>query len=76
LIPRGGFEAAVKQHKAERHARGFQRLGTVGGDAVLPIGAGKSLREITEWLQASEGKLRIPRNVDQRSELMSITIPK
>jgi hypothetical protein len=36
----------------------------------------KSLREITEWLQASEGKLRIPRNVDQRSELMSITIPK
>ncbi len=27
LFPRGEFEAAVREHKAERHARGFYQLG-------------------------------------------------
>jgi Domain of unknown function (DUF4372) len=27
LFSRGGFEKAVKQHKAERHARGFTSWG-------------------------------------------------
>jgi len=27
LFSRGGFEQAVKQHKAERHARGFTSWG-------------------------------------------------
>lgn len=58
LIPRGGFEAAVKQHQAERHARGFSSWGQLVAMLFCQLAQAKSLREITEGLQASEGKLR------------------
>jgi len=58
LIPRGGFEAAAKQHQAERHARGFSSWGQLMAMLFCLLAQAKSLREITEGLQAGEGKLR------------------
>ncbi len=58
LIPRGGFETAVKLHQAERHARGFSSWGQLVAMLFCQLAQAKSLREITEGLQASEGKLR------------------
>jgi Domain of unknown function (DUF4372) len=56
LIPREGFEAAVDEHKAERHARGFSSWGQLVAMLFCQLAQAKSLREITEGLQASEGK--------------------
>lgn len=58
LIPRDRFESAVQKHNAERHARGFSSWGQLIGMLFCQLGGAKSLREITEGLQASEGKLR------------------
>lgn len=58
LIPRSEFETAVRQHQAERHARGFTSWGQFVAMLFCQLGQAKSLREITEGLQASEGKLR------------------
>lgn len=58
LISRTGFEAAVRQHKAERHARGFSSWGQFVAMLFCQLGAAKSLREICGGLAASEGKLR------------------
>lgn len=58
LVPRDRFEAAVSQHKAERHARGFTSWGQFVAMLFCQLAQAKSLREITEGLQASEGKLR------------------
>lgn len=58
LISRDGFEAAVAKHGAERHARGFSSWGQLISMLFCQLGGLKSLREITEGLQASEGKLR------------------
>lgn len=58
LIPRNEFEAAVQQHRAERHARGFTSWGQFVAMLFCQLAQAKSLREITEGLQASEGKLR------------------
>jgi hypothetical protein len=58
LIPRDGFEAAVEKHHAERHARGFSSWGQLVAMLFCQLAQAKSLREITEGLQASEGKLR------------------
>ena len=58
LIPRDRFEAAVREHKAERHARGFTSWGQLVAMLFCQLGQAKSLREITEGLQASEGKLK------------------
>src|SRR6266852_7446113 len=58
LIPRDRFEAAVEQHQAERHARGFSSWGQFVAMLFCQLAQAKSLREITEGLQASEGKLR------------------
>jgi hypothetical protein len=58
LIPRDRFEAAVKKHKAERHARGFNSWGQFVAMLFCQLAQAKSLREITEGLQASEGKLK------------------
>ena len=58
LIPRDRFEGAVKKHEAERHARGFSSWGQMVAMLFCQLGQAKSLREITEGLQASEGKLR------------------
>jgi hypothetical protein len=58
LVPRDRFESAVKKHEAERHARGFSSWGQFVAMLFCQLGQAKSLREITEGLQASEGKLR------------------
>jgi hypothetical protein len=58
LIPRDRFEAAVREHKAERHARGFSSWGQFVAMLFCQLAQAKSLREIVEGLQASEGKLR------------------
>jgi len=55
LISRTGFETAVRQHKVERHARGFSSWGQFL--FCQPSGA-KSLREICGGLAASERKPR------------------
>jgi hypothetical protein len=58
LIPRLEFESAVRQHKAERHARGFSCWGQFIAMLFCQLGHAKSLREICGGLAASEGKLR------------------
>ena len=58
LVPRDSFEAAVRTHQAERHARGFSSWGQFVAMLFCQLAQAKSLREITEGLQASEGKLR------------------
>jgi Transposase DDE domain/Domain of unknown function (DUF4372) len=58
LFPRAEFEGAVKEHKAERHARGFSSWGQFVAMMFCQLGNAKSLREICGGLAASEGKLR------------------
>lgn len=58
LIPRDRFEEAVRKHKAERHARGFSSWGQMVAMLFCQLAQAKSLREITEGLRASEGRLR------------------
>lgn len=58
LISRAGFEAAVRRHQAERHARGFSSWGQFVAMLFCQLGGAKSLREICGGLSASEGKLR------------------
>jgi hypothetical protein len=58
LIPRQEFEVAVKDHKAERHARGFSSWGQMIAMMFCQLGHAQSLREITGGLAACEGKLR------------------
>jgi hypothetical protein len=58
LFPRGEFDAAVQEHKAERHARGFSSWGQFIAMMFCQLGNAKSLREICGGLAASEGKLR------------------
>jgi hypothetical protein len=58
LIPRDRFEAAVREHQAERHARGFSSWGQLVAMLFCQLAQAKSLREITEGLQTSEGKLK------------------
>ena len=58
LIPRSEFQAAVRKHKAERHARGFSSWAQFIAMMFCQLGHAQSLREITGGLAASEGKLR------------------
>lgn len=58
MIPRDCFEEAVRKHKAERHARGFSSWGQLVAMLFCQLAQAKSLREITEGLRASEGKLK------------------
>ena len=58
LFPRVEFEKAVKEHKAERHARGFTCWGQFVAMLFCHWGRAQSLREICGGLAASEGKLR------------------
>lgn len=58
LVPRDRFESAVIQHEAERHARGFSSWGQFVAMLFCQLAQAKSLREISEGLQASEGKLK------------------
>ena len=58
LISRTGFDRAAREHKAERHARGFSSWGQFVAMLFCQLGGAKSLREICGGLAASEGKLR------------------
>jgi hypothetical protein len=58
LIPRQEFQAAVNEHKAERHARGFSCWAQMISMLFCQLGHAQSLREITGGLAACEGKLR------------------
>lgn len=58
LFPRGEFEALVRKHNAERHARGFTCWGQFVAMLFCQLGRTHSLREICNGLAASEGKLK------------------
>ena len=58
LISRPTFEDAVREHKAERHARGFSSWGQFIAMLFCQLGHAQSLREICGGLAASEGKLK------------------
>jgi hypothetical protein len=58
LFPRTQFEQAVREHKAERHARGFTCWGQFIAMLFCQLGQAQSLREICGGLAASEGRLR------------------
>jgi hypothetical protein len=58
LIPRLEFQAAVSEHKAERHARGFSSWAQFISMLFCQLGHAQSLREITGGLASCEGKLK------------------
>jgi IS4 transposase len=58
LFSRGGFERAVKQHQAERHARGFTSWGQFMAMLFCQVGRAHSLREICGGLACCEGHLK------------------
>ena len=58
LIPRAGFDAAVHKHAAERNAKGFTCWGQFVAMLFCQLGSVNSLRDITNGLAASEGKLQ------------------
>lgn len=57
FVPRLEFEAAVRKHQAERHARGFASWDQFTAMMFCQLGHAQSLREITGGLAACEGKL-------------------
>jgi hypothetical protein len=57
LFPRLEFQRAVKDHRAERHARGFTCWGQFVAMLFCQLGRAKSLREICGGLACAEGKL-------------------
>ena len=57
MIPRQEFEVAVKDHKAERHARGFSSWSQMIAMMFCQLAHAQSLREITGGLAACEGKV-------------------
>ena len=58
LFSRGEFEKAVKEHKAERHARGFASWGQFTAMLFRQLGRAHSLREICGGLACCEGQLK------------------
>ena len=58
LFPRWEFEQMVRQHEAERHARGFTCWGQLVAMLFCQLGRAHSVREICNGLAASEGKLQ------------------
>lgn len=58
FVPRLEFEAAVKEHRAERHARGFHCWDQFCAMMFCQLGHAQSLREITGGLAACEGKVK------------------
>lgn len=58
LVPRHLFQKAVSEHKGERHARGFTCWDQFVAMLFCQLGQAKGLREISEGLRASEGKLK------------------
>lgn len=58
LFPRLEFEGAVRQHRANRHSRGFDCWTQFVAMLFCHLGQAQSLREICGGLATSEGKLR------------------
>ena len=58
LFSRGEFEKAVKEHRAERHARGFTSWGQFTAMLFCQLGRAHSLREICGGLACCEGQLK------------------
>ena len=58
LFSRGDFERAVKEHQAERHARGFTSWGQFMAMLFCQLGRAHSLREICGGLACGEGQLK------------------
>ncbi len=58
LIPRADFDSAVRKHDAERNAKGFTCWGQLVAMLFCQLGSVNSLRDISNGLAASEGKLR------------------
>ena len=58
LFPRLEFETAVRDHRAERHARGFASWSQFIAMLFCQLGRAHSLREICGGLASVEGKLR------------------
>ena len=58
LFPRIKFQEAVRQHQAERHARGFNCWTQFVAMLFCQLGQAKSLREICNGLRAIEGKMK------------------
>jgi hypothetical protein len=58
LFARGEFESLVREHKAERHARGFSSWDQFVAMLFCQLGGAQSLREICGGLAATEGKLK------------------
>ena len=57
LFPRSDFQQLVKQHRAERHARGFACWDQFVSMLFCQLGRAQSLREICGGLRSCEGKL-------------------
>ena len=58
LFPRMEFEQAVKEHLAERSAKGFSSWGQFVAMLFCQLGRAHSLREICGGLASCEGKLK------------------
>lgn len=58
FFPRLEFEADVREHKAERHARGFTCWQQFVAMLFCQLAYAQSLREICGGLAATEGKIR------------------
>ena len=58
LIPRAVFDSAVHMHAAEHNAKGFSCWGQFVAMLFCQLGPVNSLRDITNGLATSEGKLR------------------
>jgi hypothetical protein len=58
LFPRAEFEFFVREHQAERHARGFTCWGQFVAMLFCQLARAHSLREICQGLAACEGKLK------------------
>lgn len=57
LFPRTEFADKVKEHRAERHARGFSCWQQFVAMLFCQLGRAQSLREICDGLASTEGKL-------------------
>ena len=58
FFPRREFDALVKEHAAERHARGFTSWEQFVSMLFCQLGRAQSLREICDGLRSIEGKAR------------------
>ncbi len=58
FFPRNEFDALVRKHAAERHARGFTSWEQFVSMLFCQLGRAQSLREICDGLRSIEGKAR------------------